>query len=166
MHLPLVNEYEKDINVTLKHLQHSHLDKVIFSYLNINFIRNKFGNQQKRHQINLFSIFSSYISITSPYRLHIIDNKSGLMVFVKSHIPSRKFNVFKILSNIQIIPFEINLRKKMVSCIKLQRSIPEKQIFYPICDNLLEFYRSSHPEVFLGKGVLKICSKFTREHQW
>ena len=25
-------------------------------------------------------------------------------------------------------------------------------------------YRSSHPEVFLGKGVLKICSKFTREH--
>ena len=23
---------------------------------------------------------------------------------------------------------------------------------------------SSHPEVFLGKGVLKICSKFTGEH--
>ena len=25
-------------------------------------------------------------------------------------------------------------------------------------------YRSSHPEVFLGKGVLKTCSKFTGEH--
>ena len=24
--------------------------------------------------------------------------------------------------------------------------------------------RSSRPEVFLGKGVLKICSKFTEEH--
>ena len=24
--------------------------------------------------------------------------------------------------------------------------------------------RSSHPEAFLGKGVLKICSKFTGEH--
>ena len=24
--------------------------------------------------------------------------------------------------------------------------------------------RSSRPEVFLGKGVLKICSKFTGEH--
>ena len=24
--------------------------------------------------------------------------------------------------------------------------------------------RSSHPEVFLGKSVLKICSKFTGEH--
>ena len=26
------------------------------------------------------------------------------------------------------------------------------------------FFRGSHPEVFLGKGVLKICSKFTGEH--
>ena len=25
-------------------------------------------------------------------------------------------------------------------------------------------YRSSRPEVFLGKGVLKMCSKFTEEH--
>ena len=25
-------------------------------------------------------------------------------------------------------------------------------------------YRSSHPEVFLGKGILKICSKCTGEH--
>ena len=25
-------------------------------------------------------------------------------------------------------------------------------------------FRSSRPEVFLGKGVLKICSKFTGEH--
>ena len=26
------------------------------------------------------------------------------------------------------------------------------------------FFRGSHPEVFLGKGVLEICSKFTGEH--
>ena len=25
-------------------------------------------------------------------------------------------------------------------------------------------FRSTHPEVFLGKGVLKICRKYTREH--
>ena len=29
---------------------------------------------------------------------------------------------------------------------------------------LRPMYRSSHPEVFLGKAVLKICSKFTGEH--
>ena len=28
----------------------------------------------------------------------------------------------------------------------------------------IAFCRSSPPEVFTGKGVLKICSKFTREH--
>ena len=27
-----------------------------------------------------------------------------------------------------------------------------------------EYSKSSHLEVFLGKGVLKICSKFTGEH--
>ena len=27
-------------------------------------------------------------------------------------------------------------------------------------------FRSSRPEVFIGKGVLKICSKFTGEHPW
>ena len=27
-------------------------------------------------------------------------------------------------------------------------------------------YRGSHPEVFLVKGVLKICSKFTGEHRY
>ena len=36
----------------------------------------------------------------------------GLMVFVKSHIPSRRLNDFKIPSSIQIIPFETNLRNK------------------------------------------------------
>ena len=30
---------------------------------------------------------------------------------------------------------------------------------------LIRFSRSSHPKVFLGKGGLKICSKFTGEHQ-
>ena len=29
---------------------------------------------------------------------------------------------------------------------------------------MTSLYRSSRPEVFLGKGALKICSKFTGEH--
>ena len=34
------------------------------------------------------------------------------MVFVKSHIPPRRLNDFKIPSSIQIITFEINLRNE------------------------------------------------------
>ena len=124
---------QEDINITLKCLRHSHLNNVIFSYININSIRNN-NNQQKRHQMNLFPIISSYINIISSYKLYIIDNKGSLMVFVKLHIPPRRLNVFKILSNILIITFEKILRKKMVSCINLQCSIPEKQIFSLICD--------------------------------
>ena len=32
------------------------------------------------------------------------------------------------------------------------------------CNLLVKKYRSSHAEVFLGKDVLKICSKCTGEH--
>ena len=32
-----------------------------------------------------------------------------------------------------------------------------------VCVWIKEMYRSSHPEVFLIKGILKICSKFTGE---
>ena len=40
-------EYKDNINVPLKRLQHSHLNKVIFLYLNINSIRNKPGDLDK-----------------------------------------------------------------------------------------------------------------------
>ena len=46
-------EYKGDINVTLKRLQHSHLNKVVFSYLNINSIRNKSGNLDKKLDGNI-----------------------------------------------------------------------------------------------------------------
>ena len=31
---------------------------------------------------------------------------------------------------------------------------------------ILSIFRSGPPEVFLGKSVLKICNKFTREHPY
>ena len=40
-------EHEENINVALKRLQHPHLNKVTFSYLNIISIRNKLGNLDK-----------------------------------------------------------------------------------------------------------------------
>ena len=74
MHLPLVKEYKEQINVTLKRSQHSHFNNVIFSHLIINSIRNKFGEQEKRHKMNLFPMISSYISATSPFLMHIIQH--------------------------------------------------------------------------------------------
>ena len=117
-------EYKENIKVTLKRLRHSHLNYVIYFYLNINSIRNKFGDLAKtvdgNADILCIAVISSNINMISPYILDITENKGGMMVFLKSHIPSRRLNDFKIPSNIQIIPLEINLRKeKMVSCINL-----------------------------------------------
>ena len=41
-------------------------------------------------------------------------------------------------------------------------NIPISKFWLHIMSNWND--RSSHPELFLGKGVLKICSKFTGEH--
>ena len=40
-------EYKKNITVTLKRLQHSDLNNVIFSYLNISSFRNSVGDLDK-----------------------------------------------------------------------------------------------------------------------
>ena len=106
-------ENEKNINVTLKQLRHSHLSNVSFRYLNINFIRNKFGDLNKIVNGNIENLciaetkleesfpenhfvyqynHSSYTDITK--------NKDGLMVFVQSDISSSRLNYFKIQSNI------------------------------------------------------------------
>ena len=37
-------------------------------------------------------------------------------------------------------------------------------LFFNFFEPLTLTFRSSPPEVFLGKGVLKLCIKFTREH--
>ena len=122
MHLSLIKNTRKILMLLLRR---SDLNRVIFSMS----VSNPLGIrlviqikqqmeiliccvQQKQNQMNLFPIISSYISIISPYKLDITDNKGGLMVFVKSHIPSRRFNDLKTPSNIQIMPFEINLSKQ------------------------------------------------------
>ena len=76
-----------------------------------------------------------------PYRLDITDKKGVLMVFVKSHIPSRRLNDFKISSNIKIIPFEINLRKDKCLVVLIYNA-PSQENKYFLCSltNLSGFY--------------------------
>ena len=120
-----------------------------FSYLNISSIRNKFGDQQKRDQMDLSPIISLYVSITCPYILHIIDNKGGFMIFVKSRPPSRRFNDFKISSNMQFTPLEINLRKeKQLHQFTTLRPRKSKYFFWNL-PNLLEIYTTRYEKVII-----------------
>ena len=54
-----------------------------------------------------------------PYRIDISDRKECLLVYIKSHLLSRLLKNFDISSKIQIISFEVNLRKEkwMFICI-------------------------------------------------
>ena len=55
---------------------------------------------------------------------------------------------------------------KMLLCLLTVAGLIYATIFSEKCAWLvgLLIIRSSSPEVFLGKGVLKICNKFTGEH--
>ena len=99
---------------------------IIFSYININSIRNKFGK--------LCSLISSHVDILSiaetkidysfpnaqflipnfhqPIRLDINRNSGGLLVFVGSSIPAKMLSNCRLPPDIQAMPFEINLRKE------------------------------------------------------
>ena len=47
-------EYKENINITLKRLQHSHLNRVIFLYLNINSISSKTDDLDKMVNRNIY----------------------------------------------------------------------------------------------------------------
>ena len=96
---------------------------IIFSYININYIRNKFDTL-----CDLISKNEDILSVTEtkldpsfpnlqflipgfhePMRLDITAN---VVVYIKSSLPSRIMSNFKLPENIQVIPFEFNLRRE------------------------------------------------------
>ena len=126
--------------------------------------------QHKQNQMNLFLKISSYVSIISPYILDIKGNKGGLMVFVKLHIPLRRLNDFKIPSNMQIIPFEINLRKEKWLVASIYNAPSQKsKYFLWYLTNLLEFYCTRYEKVIiLGDFNIqtgnKVMQDFLQQH--
>ena len=103
---------------------------IIFSYLNINSIRYKFDNLKTIINENLDilciaeskidkSFTTAQLMLPGYHNLDISDRKGGLLVYIKSHLPSRLLKNFDITSNIQITPFELNLTKEkwMFTCI-------------------------------------------------
>ena len=110
------------------------------------------------------------VSYHLPYRLYITDKKGGLMVFVKSRIPSRRLNDFKIPSNVQITPFEINLRKEKHLVASIYKALSqENRYFLWYLTNLFEFYSTRYEKVIvLGdfniEAENKAMKNFLQEH--
>ena len=87
-----------------------------------------------------------------PYRTGISDRKGGLLIYIKSHLPSRLLKTFDIPSNIQIIPFELNLRKEkwMLMCIYRPPS-QNKQYFLGNLSEIIDHFSSIYDNyIILG----------------
>ena len=86
------------------------------------------------------------------HNLDISDRKGGLLVYIKSHLPARLLKNFDIPSNIQIIPFELNLRieKWMFMCSYIPPS-QNKQYFLEKVPGIIDYYFSMYDNyIILG----------------
>ena len=76
----------------------------------------------------------------------------GLLVYIKSSLLSTMLTKFKLPNNIQIIPFELNLRKDKWLFVSIYKPpLQNSQYFVSILNNLLDFYSTKYDnKVVLG----------------
>ena len=87
-----------------------------------------------------------------PLRLDINHRSGGFFVYVNISLPSKILSKFQLPINIQIIPFETNLRKEkwLFVCIHTPPS-QSNQYFQDILGDLLDFYSQDYDnKVILG----------------
>ena len=109
----------------LCNLRTKNAGNINFSYLNINPIRNKFENlcELVAGNVDILCIAERKLDplfpnsqflipgFHKPVRMDVGTRRGGLLVYIKSSLPSKILAKFKLRNNIQIIPFELNLRK-------------------------------------------------------
>ena len=97
----------------------------VFSYLNINPIRNKFGYlcELAAGNVDILCIVETKLDPSFPnslfsipgfhktLRMDVSSRRGGLLVYIHSSLPSKMLTKVKLLNDIQTIPLELNLRK-------------------------------------------------------
>ena len=150
----------------LGNLRSNNPKNIIFSYININSIRNKFENlcDIVGNNVDVFSTAetkrdSSFRNaqfllpaFQEPLRLDINHRSGGLFVYIKASLPSKILSKFKLPINIQIIPFEINLRKSKWFFVSIYKPPSQSnQYFLDLLGDLLDFYSQDYDnKVILG----------------
>ena len=76
-----------------------------------------------------------------PMRLDITSKRGGMLVYIKSSLPSRIMSNFKLPKNIQVIPFELNLRKEKWLFVSVYKQpLQSNSYFLNTLNYLLDFY--------------------------
>ena len=89
-----------------------------------------------------------------PLRLDINHRSGGLLIYIKTLL-SKILTKLKLLINVQIIPFEINLRKKKLLFVSIYKPASQSnQYFLDLLGDLLGFYsKYCENEVILGESM-------------
>ena len=110
-----------DIDQVLRDLRSNNPSNLNFCYLNINSVRNKFTCFQEiiNGNVDVISIAETKIDASfpsaqfvfegyhSPYRLDVSNRSGGILVYVKSKIPSRCLSCENLCDSIQAVPFDL-----------------------------------------------------------
>ena len=73
-------------------------------------------------------------------RLDITSNRDGMLVYIKFSLLSRIMSNFKLPENIQIIPFELKLRKEKWLFVSVKPPLQSNNYFLNTLNDLLDFY--------------------------
>ena len=92
--------------------------------------------------------------------MDISSRRGGLLVHIKSSLPFEMLTKFKLPSNIQIIPFELNLKKEKWLFVRIYKPpLQNNQYFVSILSDLLDFYSTEYDnKVVLGDLNLELSS--------
>ena len=95
-----------------------------------------------------------------PLRMDVSSRRGGLLVYIKSSLPSKMLTKFKLPNNIQLIPFELNLRKDKWLFVSIYKPpLQNNQYFVSILSDLLDFYSNEYDnKVVLGDFNLEPSS--------
>ena len=153
----------------LRNLRMKNPKNIIFSYININSIRNKFDNlcDLISKNVDILSVAETKLDSSfrnsqflipgfhEPMRLDITSKRGGMLVYIKSSLPSRIMSNFKLPENIQVIPFELNLRKEkwLFVCI-YKPPLQSNNYFLDTLSDLLDFYSG----IYITKWYLEILT--------
>ena len=132
---------------------------IICSYININSIRNKFDNlcDLISKNVDILSVGETKLDPSfpnsqflipgfhKPMSLDINSKRVGILVYTKSSSPSRIMFNFKLPENIQVLPFDLYLRKeKWLFVSAYKPPLQSNNYFLDTLNDLQDFYSGKY----------------------
>ena len=162
----------KDIDQILFDLKSNNPSNLNFAYLNVNSVRNKFENFKEiiNGNVDIFTIAETKLDGSfptsqfeiegyySPFRLDITKPSGGLLVYIKSSLPSTQLSYGSICNSIQAIRFEINLRQEKWLVISIYRPPPQDSGFFiHSLTEIIDHFATTYDVISVKKYDWMIC---------